>query len=57
MGEAGRAAEKAHTLSSPLHGRVIRNKNLAYDDSEGVRDRPREGLSLQSVAGIKKTGH
>ena len=28
---------------------VIRNKNLACDDSEGVRDRPREGLSLALV--------
>ena len=31
---------------SVFHSRVIRNKNLACDDSEGVRDRPREGLSL-----------
>lgn len=30
----------------PIHSRVIRNKNLACDDSERVRDRPREGLSL-----------
>ena len=29
-----------------VHSRVIRNKNLACDDSERVRDRPREGLSL-----------
>ena len=30
----------------PVHSRVIRNKNLACDDSEGVRDSSREGLSL-----------